>query len=212
METKLLKTGTTTVGIVCKEGIILAADKKATMGNLVHSLKEEKVVVVNDNLAVTTAGLVSDIQLLLKIVKAQIKLEELRRGKILTTKESVNLLAGLIYSNIRKYSTIAGITGFLAGGKDGQGYHLYSLGMDGALTEVDSFTCDGSGMEFAMGVIESQYKQGLTVEEGKKIAIMAVSTAMARDTASGGGIDIVTITKDGVKKVYSEQLKTSLGN
>jgi proteasome beta subunit len=84
--------------------------------------------------------------------------------------------------------------------------------MDGALTEVDSFTCDGSGMEFAMGVIESQYKQGLTVEEGKKIAIMAVSTAMARDTASGGGIDIVTITKDGVKKVYSEQLKTSLGN
>jgi proteasome beta subunit len=212
METRLLKTGTTTVGIVCKDGVILAADKKATMGNLVSSLGMEKVVIIDDNLAVTTAGLVSDIQLLLKVLRAQVKLEELRRGKPLSSKESASLLAGLVYSNIRKFSTIPGITGFIVGGRDLNGVHLYSMGMDGSMMDVDTFTCDGSGMEFALGVLESQYKQGLSLEEGKKVAIAAVSASMSRDTASGGGIDIVTITKDGVKKVYSQQLRTSWNN
>jgi len=211
MEPQLLKTGTTTVGIVCKDGVILAADKKVTAGDLISSLNFEKVVLVNDNLAVTTAGMVSDVQLVLKVARAQIKLEELRRGKELTTKESVNLFSGLVYSNIRKYSPIPGITAFLLGGKDNAGMHLYNLGPDGSMSEIDTYSCDGSGMPYALGVLESQYKPNMSLEEGKRIAIAAVSASMNRDVASGGGIDIVTITKDGIKKVYSERLRTSLG-
>ena len=81
MEGKVLKTGTTTLGIVCKDAILLAADKKATGGNFIASVKMDKVIAINDDFALTTAGTVSDIQLFVKLIKAQVKLDELRKGK-----------------------------------------------------------------------------------------------------------------------------------
>src|SRR3989344_3200053 len=125
MEKDIIKTGTTTVGIVCREGIVLAADKRATAGYLLVNRKEEKIIQISDNLAVTTAGIVSDVQLLVKIIKAQLKLDEIRRGKPVNVKEAANLLAGLLYSNIRKFSRIPGIAAFLLGGKDSSGFYLY---------------------------------------------------------------------------------------
>ncbi len=207
----LRQTGTTTVGIMCKDGIVLSADKKMTLGGqIVSSKKFEKVFAINEDLAITIAGLVSDVQLLTKLIKAQIKLDELRKGKKVKVKEAANMLANLVYSNVRKFSTIPGITGFLLGGRDNDGFHLYELGMDGSLTKCDDYVTDGSGMVFAMGVLEANYKEDLTVDEGVKLAIKTVSAAMQRDTASGSGIDVITITKEGVKKVFSKQLETKL--
>src|SRR3989344_3998306 len=102
MEKGIIKTGTTTLGIVCKDGIVLAADKRATAGYLLVSKKEEKIIQISDNLVVTTAGVVSDVQLLIKIIKAQLKLDEIRTGRTVSVKEAANLLGGLVYSNIRK--------------------------------------------------------------------------------------------------------------
>lgn len=210
-ESKLLKTGTTTIGIVCRDGIILAADKKATLGGAIVSTKDmDKVVQINDNLAVTTAGLVSDIQLLVKVIKAQIKLEELRKGRSVKVKEAANMLSSLVYGNIRKMSMIAGVTGFLIGGKDETGYYLYSLGADGSLMLSKKFEADGSGMVFALGVLDADYKEGISIEDGIKLARKAVRSAMERDTASGAGFDVIAITKDGVKRVVRETLKEEL--
>jgi len=210
MEKDFLKTGTTTLGMVCKDGILLAADKKVTAGNLVSSTKFDKVIIINDSIAITTAGLVSDVQLLTKLIRAQIKLDELRRNKKIKIKEAANLLANLVYNNVRKMSIIQGITGFLMAGVDNEGFYLYELGIDGSLNRFDDFVADGSGMMFALGVLESHYKQDLTVEQAKEVAIKAISASMMRDTASGGGIDIVTITKEGTKKVYSKVLQQKL--
>ena len=209
-ESKIQKTGTTTLGMVCKDGILLAADKKVTAGNLVSSTKFDKVIIINDSIAITTAGLVSDVQLLTKLIRAQIKLDELRRNKKIKIKEAANLLANLVYNNVRKMSIIQGITGFLMAGVDNEGFYLYELGIDGSLNRFDDFVADGSGMMFALGVLESHYKQDLTVEQAKEVAIKAISASMMRDTASGGGIDIVTITKEGTKKVYSKVLQQKL--
>ena len=207
---KLKTTGTTTIGLICKDGIVLAADKKMTLGGqIVSSKKFEKIVIINEDLAMTFAGLVSDVQLITKLIKAQIKLDELKKGKKLRVKEVANMLANLVYYNVRKFSTIPGITGFLLGGKDSEGFYLYEMGMDGSLTKADDYVTDGSGMLFATGVLEANYKEDLTVEEGVKLAIKAVSASMQRDTASGGGMDVVTITKEGTKKVFSKQLSTS---
>lgn len=209
MEDKILKTGTTTVGIVCKEGVVLAADKRATLGGrIIIEKNTEKIVPINDDMAVTTAGSVSDVQLLIKILKAQLKLMEVRRGRKATIKESANLLGTMVYNSIRKFSMLPSITGFLLGGRDDSGIRLYSLYVDGSVTLFDDYTADGSGFMFAIGVLENSYKKGITINEGIKLAIQAVNAAIQRDAASGNGIDVVTITKDGVKKVYEKEINT----
>ena len=211
MEPMIFKTGTTTVGMVAKEGIILAADKKMTLGGqIVSSKKMEKVIILNEDLALTVAGNVSDVQLLVKLIKAQVKLEELRKGKKMKVREVANLLASLVYNNIRRPSMIPGITGFIIGGRDKEGFHLFQLGIDGSVTLYDDYVTDGSGMMFATGVLEAGYELGLSVEEGVKLAIKAVTASMERDTASGSGIDVVTITKDGTRKVVAKLLEMKL--
>ncbi len=205
---ELLKTGTTTLGIVCKDGIILAADRKVTLGGqLISSKKFDKVLIINEDIAVTTAGLVSDVQLLVKLMKAQLRLDELRKGKKLKARESASVLTNLVYQNVRKMSMIQGITGFLFGGRDNEGFYLYQLGMDGSITRYDDFTADGSGMVFALGALEAGYKADMTIDQGVKLAVQSVQAAIARDTASGGGFTVVTITKDGTKKVMEKQLE-----
>src|SRR4030042_3792091 len=101
-ERETLKRGTTTVGIVCQDGIVLAADKRATAGNFIANKKAKKLFEITDNMVITTAGSVSDVQLLLKLIKAEIKLKFLRTNRESNVKETANLLAGMFYANIRK--------------------------------------------------------------------------------------------------------------
>ncbi|MBN2454386.1 proteasome subunit beta, partial [Candidatus Woesearchaeota archaeon] len=131
----VMKTGTTTIGILCRDGIVLAADKRATMGNFIADKKSDKIYQIDDKLALTTAGTVSDIQLLTKLIKAELKLKEVRTGRKPSVKEAANLLSGMIYSNIRKFSLIPGLSHFILGGVDDSGTRIYDLFVDGSLTE-----------------------------------------------------------------------------
>jgi proteasome beta subunit len=207
VEGKELKTGTTTVAIVCKDGIILAADKRATSGNLISYKKFDKIISITDKIAVTVAGTVSDVQLLTKLIKAELKLKDIRTGRESSVREAANLLANMVYNNIRKLSLIPGISHFLIGGIDHSGLHLYDLAPDGSIVEVDDFVSSGSGSVMAYGVLETLYKKSILVTEGIKLAIKCVNAALQRDSASGDGIDIVTITKEGVKKVLTKEIK-----
>jgi len=210
MKEDMLKTGTTTVGLVCKDGIVLAADKRMSAGYMVANKKAEKVIIINEDVAITTAGLVSDIQLLTKIIKAQLKLVELRGKRKPSVKQSANLLSNLVYSNIRKMSMFQSIVGFLLGGKDQDGFHLYNLGIDGALTREDEYIADGSGTMFALGVLEANYKKDMGIKDTIGLAVKTINTAIKRDLATGNGIDVVTITKDGVKKVMEKEIEATL--
>ncbi|MDP4011996.1 MAG: proteasome subunit beta [Candidatus Nanoarchaeia archaeon] len=205
-----IKKGTTTVGIVCKDGIILAADKKATAGFFIADKKVEKVVKLTDNIAVTIAGGVSDLQLLLKLIKAELSLKKIRTGTEPTVKEAANLLATIVYNNIRRFSTIIAITAFIVGGKDNEGFHLFLLMPDGSLSEDDEYVSDGSGSMMAYGVLDSLYLKNMTINEGIKLAKKAINAAIQRDAGSGEGIDVITITKEGVKKVLTEKIDTTL--
>src|SRR3989344_1142768 len=118
MENTEMKTGTTTVGIICKDGIVLAADKRATSGYLISWKRFDKVIPINENIAVTVAGTVSDVQLLVRYLKAELKLKDIRTGRETTVKEASSLLANFVYNNIRRYSIITGISHFIMGGKD----------------------------------------------------------------------------------------------
>lgn len=210
MDNKELKTGTTTIGIVCKDGLVLAADKRATSGYLIAWKKFDKIIPITNTIAVTVAGTVSDVQLLVKYLKAELKLKDLRTGRDTTVKEASSLLANFVYNNIRKFSLIPGISHFIVGGVDSSGFHLYDLSPDGSIVEVDDYISSGSGSVMVFGVLETLYKKGLTVDEGVKLAAKGINAAVQRDIASGNGIDIVTITKDGVKKVFSKEIEIKI--
>ena len=210
MENSELKTGTTTIGIVCKDGIVLAADKRVTSGYLISYKKFDKIISITENIAVTVAGTVSDVQLLTKYLKAELKLKDIRTGRETTVKEAAHLLANFVYNNIRKYSLIPGISHFIVGGKDSSGFHLYDLSPDGSMVEVDDYISSGSGSVMVFGVLETMYKKGLSVEEGVKLAAKGVNAAVQRDIASGNGVDILTITKEGIKKVFSKELEARI--
>ncbi len=207
MNQDVMKTGTTTVGIVCKDGVILGADRRASAGYMVADKKAQKVIKINDEMAITIAGLVSDAQLISKIIRAQLKLLEVRKCKKSTVKQAANLLAGLVYNNVRRMSMIMSIVGFLLAGKDDKGFHLYNIGIDGSLSEMEDYVCDGSGMMFATGVLESSYKKNMSIDEGVKLAVQALNAALQRDIATGNGIDIMAITKDGVNFVLRKEIE-----
>ena len=202
------KKGTTTIGIICKDGIAMAADRRATAGFLIANKKTTKVLPVSDHMVITTAGLVSDIQLFTKIIKAQIMLLKIRKGKEPTVKEAASLLANLAYTNIRRPSMIPGIVGFLFGGYDKSGYSLYEISFDGSIMPVDDYASDGSGSSVALGVMETLYKKDLSLEEGKELAVKALTAAMSRDAATGNGIDVMVITPKGTEYAIEKEVKT----
>ena len=210
MEDKVLKSGTTTVGILCKDGVVLAAEKRATSANYIVDKKAKKIHKITKTMALTTAGTVSDIQLLIKFLKAEVQLKALRSGREPNVKESANLLAGMVYQNIRKLSLIPGLSHFLFGGYDAEGFHLFDLFADGSLTKIDEFVATGSGSVFALGVLETLYNKDMKLDEAIKLAVKSINAAIQRDSASGEGIDVVQITKDGVKEVFSKELKEKL--
>jgi proteasome beta subunit len=210
MKEETVKTGTTTVGIVCKDGIVLGADKRATAGNFIVDKRTDKIYPISEDMAVTMAGTVSDAQLLVKLIKAEIKLKEVRTARKPNVKETANLLSGMVYANIRKMSLIPGISHFLLGGKDETGFYIYDLFADGSLTLVRDFISSGSGSVIAYGVLETLFKKGLTLDEGVKLAVKSINAALQRDSASGGGIDVITISKSGFKKVLQKEIETTV--
>ena len=163
-----MKTGTTTLALKCKDCIVLAADKRATAGNLIANKWVDKIFKIEDNMALTTAGTVSDVQLLLKLIQAELRLKRLRTGKKVPVKEAANLLAGMVYSNIRKFSAIPGISHFIFAGRDESGFHIYDIYPDGSISEAEDYLASGSGSVFAFGVLETLYAPGMSVDEGKR--------------------------------------------
>jgi proteasome beta subunit len=205
----VLNTGTTTIGLMCKDCIILAADKRATAGNFIANKNVDKVIPVTEKIAVTTSGVVSDIQLLAKVLKAELKLKDIRSDRESTVKEAAHLLADMVYNNVRKFSAIPGITHFLLGGADKE-LRLYDVYADGSITDVDDFVSSGSGSVMAYGVFEAYYKKDMSEAEGTDLALKAISAAIQRDSASGEGIDVYVINKAGMRKTAAKKVNKNI--
>lgn len=205
-----LHTGTTTIGIVCKDGIVFVADKRVTAGYRIAHKSFDKIHQITDNMAVTTAGNVSDAQLITKLIKAELLLKKIRDNRETTVKEAASLLAGIVYGNIRRMSMVPGIVGFLLAGRDSKGYSLVEIGIDGSISFFDDYTSDGSGSDLAVGVLEANYIKNMTVEEGIKLGLKAINSAVQRDLPTGNGIDVFTITDKGVKKVMTKTIEMKI--
>ena len=197
-DVKGVSTGTTTIGIVCRDGIVLAAERKATMGYLVAAKKDLKIVEIMPHIAMTQAGMVGDVQALARYLIAESKLYELRNRKRIPVKSAASLLANILYGG--RWSYLPYQIQIILAGYDETGPNLFILHPDGSSLEEKEYFSTGSGSPIAFGVLETLFKDGLSIDECKKIAARAVRAAVERDIASGGrGIDIAIIDKDGFK-------------
>jgi proteasome beta subunit len=194
--------GTTTLGLVCSGGVILAADKRASMGYMVASKTMDKILSITDKIAMTTAGLVGDAQMLAKYLKAEMELYEVRRQKRVNVKAAASLLSNIMFGQ-RPFPFYVQL---LLAGADEKGYHLYSLDPSGSLI-ADRYTSTGSGSVFAFGVLEDKFKENMSVEEGIHVAVRAMKVALARDIATGDGIDIWLINNEGTRKLKKEEIE-----
>ena len=208
LKKQILKTGTSILGIVCKDGIVMAADRQATAGNIIMNKKEEKVFPVNDYLIVAGCGIAADIHRVPKLLSAELKLKHLKSKTRPNIKQAVSLLGHMSYNGIRQPSMIPQQAGFLMGGFNEDGTtELYSIEPAGGFTKVEDYDANfGSGMPYILGLLERQYKKDLTVEEGVKLAIESLKSSTQRDTGSGYGMDVYTLTKEGIKKVIDKEI------
>ncbi len=208
LKKSILKTGTTILGIVCKDGVVMAADRQVTGGNLVMRKDEQKVFTINDYLVLAGCGVAGDIQRVPKILAAELKLKELKSRSRPTIKQASSLLNNMSYLGIRQPSAIPQQAGFLIGGFNEDGtVELYSIEPAGSIAKIDDYDANmGSGMPYVLGLLERQWKKGLTLEEGIELAQEALKSSTQRDTGSGYGIDVFTITKEGIKKVVNQEI------
>ncbi len=197
-----LKTGTTTVGLIGKDCVILAADQKATMGNIAADLASTKIYQINNKVAVTTAGGSGDSLAMIRFLRSHAKLYEIERENPLTPKAAITLLANVLNSN-RYYPYMAYM---LLGGYNGKP-ELYSIDAVGGSSSEEKFTSMGSGFELAYGYLEEAFKEGMPMEKAIEIAIKSVKVAKKRDIFSGGeSITVFVITKDGVRELEKKEV------
>ena len=200
------KKGTTTLAMRYNGGVVLATDNRVTMGNIIIS-KVDKVFPVTDYLAMTTAGTVSDNQMILKHLQAEMKLYELETGKKATMENLSSVLQNIIYSGYKSWNPfmlqniIAGLT------KDGS-FRLKSLDPSGASIE-DPYTATGSGMMFVLGLMQDSYKENMSEQE-VDLAVRSIHSAVRRDSGSGDGISIAVIDKKGYRRLPDKNISMIL--
>ena len=201
MEQNVLK-GTTTVGVICTDGIVLASERRATMGHFIASREAKKVYQIGDTIGLTIAGSVGDAQQIVRAMTVESKLYEMRRKEPVTIKGLTTMLANTLNSN-RYYPYSVQL---LIGGVDKNGPSLYSLDAMGGTIEETKAVSTGSGSPIAYGVLEDNYKEGMTVDEGAELAIRALHNAMKRDSASGDAISVAIISKGTFARMSEEDV------
>jgi len=209
LKKSIMTTGTSLVGIVCKNGIVMAGDRRTTAGGIVMNKDKLKVDMINDYLVISGTGIASDIELAKKLIRAQLKLKELKDRKRPTVREAAGMITMMSYNNIRQPSMIPFMAGLMVGGLNEDGNaELYSVEPAGSAVKVEDFDANfSSGMPYILGLLEREWKKGMTIEEGVELALNAIKSSSERDVASGNGIDVLTITKDGINHVSRQKLE-----
>jgi proteasome beta subunit len=184
--------GATTVGVVCQDGVVLAAEKRVSYGTFIASRSGKKVFKITDQIGVACAGLVSDMQVLARDVEANANLFRMDVGRKISVRAAAKLMSNILFN--RRMAPL--ITQTIVGGIDEEGPSLWVLDVLGSVLP-DDYAVVGSGTEIAIAVIEEGYRKEMKVEEAKSLVIRAMKSAISRDTMSGDGVDLLIITKEG---------------
>jgi 20S proteasome subunit beta 5 len=194
--------GTTTISFTFKDGIVAAVDSRASMGSFVGSKTTQKVLPVNSHMLGTMAGGAADCMFWIRKVKAEAMQHELSEGRRMSVARASRILSNFLYQN-RGVGLSMGtmIMGFDQDGPP----RIYYVDDTGVRIEGSQFAV-GSGASFALGILDTERREEMTEEEAVALGIKAVRHATFRDAYSGGFINVFVITKDGWRKVFTEDL------
>ncbi len=187
--------GATTIGLVCSDGVILASEKRVSYGYMVMSRVGKKVFKLADRIGAACAGLVSDMQVLVREVGAYTKLFRMDVGRPMPVRSAAKVMSNMLFG--RRLFPL--ITQTIVGGIDDEGPSLYVLDVLGSVLP-DKYASVGSGAAIAVGVLEQEYKDGLNTTKGRDLVIRAIKSAISRDVMSGDGVDLLIITKEGIQE------------
>ncbi len=202
---QLVLKGTTTIGVVCKDGVILASDTRVTMGYYVAHKFGKKVYRIDDHLGMTIAGTVADAQRVVDILTANAQLYRINMDRPMPVSSAARLTANLLFNN--RYVPLS--TQILIGGLDDSGPHVFNIDPYGSLTE-EKFVSTGSGSPIAYGVLEDKYRENMTIAELLPTIVRAVNAAMKRDIGSGNSYNITVIDKNGYRELTEEEKRNLL--
>ena len=194
IENTMLK-GTTTVGMVCKDGVVLATDTRVTAGGYIAHRQGKKVYQIDKHLGMTIAGVVADAQDIVEVLKANTRIFQLEKDRPMPVSAATRLTANMLFQYRGALMVQA-----LVGGVDDTGPHLFSIDPLGSVSE-ESCIATGSGSPVAYGVIESQFHEGLTVQEGIVVAAQAIFSAMKRNAYTGDSFAVVVIDESGYREL-----------
>lgn len=184
----------TVVGVKASDGVVIASDKRLSYGDFVLSRNAKKMFIINNNIAIAFAGLYGDAGGLVRILEAELKNYEMVTGATLTTRMVAKRLATIMYY----YKFFPFFVEVLVAGVKGRP-ELYALDPLGSILEED-YVAVGSGATLAFGVLEREYREGISLESAEKLAIASVRAAISRDVGSGDGIDVIAISPSGVRE------------
>jgi len=193
---------TTTIGVVCKDGVLMTTDTRATMGSFVAHKNAKKVYQIDNHLAMTIAGVVGDAQAIVEMLKANAALYKLDMARPMPINSAARMVSNILFSS-RFYPL--GVQA-LIGGVDDTGGHIFAVDPLGSMME-EKFVSTGSGSPVAYGVLESEWREDMTVKDSTPVLVRAIGSAMKRDSASGDSFDVAIVTKDGYRELTADEKK-----
>jgi proteasome beta subunit len=193
--------GTTTVGLVCLDGVVFSTDTRAIAGGYFIAHKRvKKILRIDDHLGMTIAGGVADAQNVVDIMRYHANIYRMEKRIPMPVKSAARLTSTVFFSS-RLFPFIADV---LIGGYDSSGPSVYNIDLFGSLSE-EKFASTGSGSPVAYGILESEFKEGLPIDEAIPLAVKAVTAAMKRNAGTGDSFDVAIVTKDGFRELPEGQ-------
>jgi len=183
--------GATAVGLVYKDGVILASDRRASYGTFVLSKNARKVFKITDRIGLASAGLFSDIQTIVREARFNANIFRLETHREMNARALAKLLSVFLFSS--RFTPL--LTQLIIGGFTNDKKEILVLDALGSVIE-DVYAAVGSSAELVTGVFEASYRENLSYEESRDLVVKAVKAALERDSSSGNGIDLLFITKE----------------
>ena len=186
--------GATVVGISYNDGVILAADKRVSFGNFVVNKNIKKTFPVTDHVGAACAGMIADMQVLVRQVEALAKIRRLETRRNVPPNSIAKLMSVIMFE--RRYFPL--LTQVIVGGIN-EKPEIYTLDPLGSVLP-DNYAAVGTGAEGALGIMDAEFKPDMSEEAVRELASRAIRSATQRDAASGDGIDILYITRNGYRE------------
>ncbi|MEM2874521.1 MAG: hypothetical protein QW567_00630 [Candidatus Hadarchaeales archaeon] len=197
----------TVVGLKCKDGVVLGSDSRGTGYYLVMSKSVKKVFKIEERIGAAVAGSSGDVQSLIGLLRAEANLYRLNHGRSISTKSVAKIASNLLHG----YRIFPYVVDGVIAGVDDDEPRLYFIDPVGGKLEEEKFASAGSGSTVAYGVLEQQYRDGMDVKNGAKLAALSIKTAIERDAATGDRVIVAIIDKEGYRELEEKEMAVLTG-